>query len=87
MMTEKNRKATCADKNMNILIPDVTSIEFQTEHPHHEFLPALFGLSSIYHDFLAPQPLRLVKGGGVSIVSVLVNSGFYKIEAERIDSK
>jgi len=86
-MTDKNRKATCADKNMDILIPNATSIDFQTEHPHHEFLPALFGLSSMYHDYLASQPLRLVKGGGVSIVSVLVNSGFCRIEAERIDSK
>ena len=72
-------------KMLNLWIADVTSPDFQAEYPQHAFLPALCGLSPSYHDSLASQPPRLMKGIGVSLVSALVNSGFSTSEAQCID--
>jgi hypothetical protein len=57
------------------VLPDVTSA----------FLPDLSGPSPNYHDSLASQSPRLMRGKGVTVISELVNCGFSRSLAQCID--
>ena len=53
----------------------------------HAFLPALRGPSPSYHDSLASQSPRHMRGRGVTAISALVNCGFSRSEAQCFDRK